>query len=105
MGFPFSQHLTVSWSLPVARIIFFKRCYACIKVLEKSQFSDSVALGTWYINFYIVIRDLFERIKSALQRKRSVIFRGKIRMIISLTSPATKLLSVRFHFVTNICAV
>ena len=26
---PFFPHLTVSWSLPVARIIFLKRCYAC----------------------------------------------------------------------------
>ena len=27
--FLFFPHLTVSWSLPVARIIFLKRCYAC----------------------------------------------------------------------------
>ena len=28
MEFPFFQHLTVCWALPVARIIFLKRCYA-----------------------------------------------------------------------------
>ena len=26
---PFFPHLTVSWALPDARIIFLKRCYAC----------------------------------------------------------------------------
>ena len=26
---PFFPHLTVSWALPVVRIIFLKRCYAC----------------------------------------------------------------------------
>ena len=40
-GFLFFQHLTVLLSLSVARIIFLKRCYACINVPEKSQFSDS----------------------------------------------------------------
>ena len=38
--FLFLQHLIVLLFLPVARIIFLKRCYACIKVPEKSQFSD-----------------------------------------------------------------
>ena len=27
--FRFFPHLTVSWALPVVRIIFLKRCYAC----------------------------------------------------------------------------
>ena len=39
-GIPFFQHLTVLLFFPVARIIFLKRCYACIKVPEKSQFLD-----------------------------------------------------------------
>ena len=37
MEFIFVKHLTVSWSLSVARIIFLTRCYACNKVpVEKS---------------------------------------------------------------------
>ena len=50
MKFPLSQHLTVScnWSPPVARIIYLKRCYACIKVLEKSQpFPEGTLLVAW----------------------------------------------------------
>ena len=34
---PFFQHLTVSWSLPVARTIFLKKCNACIKVFGEES--------------------------------------------------------------------
>jgi len=53
------------------------------------------------------LRTCYIKVSSPLQRKRSaVMFWGKIRMIVSLTSPATKLLSVRFHFVdNNLCSL
>ena len=71
---PFFSHLTVSWSLPVARIIFLK--------------SSQIQSGG-FTNLLCKIVKCLERIKSALQRKRSGI----------LLSPATNLLSVRFHIV------
>ena len=71
---PFFSHLTVSWSLPVARIIFLKssqiQCDGFTNLLCKSV-------------------KCLQRIKSAFQRKRSAI----------LLSPSTNLLSVRFHIV------
>ena len=55
------------------------------EVPEENQFSDSV---WWlYVNLLCKSVKCLERIKSALQRKRSGI----------LLSPATNLLSVRFH--------
>ena len=72
---PFFSHLTVSWSLPVARIIFLK--------------SSQIQSGG-FTNLLCKSVKSLERIKSALQRKRSgILFR----------SPATNLLSVRFHIV------
>ena len=74
---PFFSHLTVSWtSLPVARIIF----------LESSQIQSG---GFYNTNLLCKSVKCLEGIKSALQRKRSGV----------LLSPATNLLSVRFHFV------
>ena len=70
----FFSHLTVSWSLPVARIIFLK--------------SSQIQSGG-FTNLLCKSVKCLERIKSALQRKRSGI----------LLSPATNLLSVRFHIV------
>ena len=64
-------HLTVSWSLPVARIIFLK--------------SSQIQSGG-FTNLLCNSVKCLERIKSALQRKRSGI----------LLSSATNLLSVRF---------
>ena len=71
---PFSSHLTVSWSLSVARIIFLK--------------SSQIQSGG-FTNLLCKSVKCLERIKSALQRKQSGI----------LLSPATNLLSVRFHIV------
>ena len=71
---PFFPHLTVSWSLPVARIIFLK--------------SSQIQSGGFRNLLFKSVKCL-ETIKSALQRKRSGI----------LLSPATNLLSVRFHIV------
>ena len=70
----FFSHLTVSWSLSVARIIFLK--------------SSQIQSGG-FTNLLCKSVKCLERIKSALQRKRSGI----------LLSPATNLLSVRFHIV------
>ena len=40
---PFFPHVTVSWSLPVARIIFMRRMHVTLyEVPEESQFSYSV---------------------------------------------------------------
>ena len=72
--FLFFPNLTVSWSLPVARIIFLK--------------SSQIQSGG-FTNLLCKSVKCLERIKSALQRKRSGI----------LLSPATNLLSVRFHIV------
>ena len=87
---PFFPHLTVSCSLPVARIILLKRCYACNTLWGSGGESvlrfRLVALQTCYVVWSL---KCLERIKSALQRKRSGI----------LLSPATNLLSVRFHIV------
>ena len=63
---PFFSHLTVSWSLPVARIIFLK--------------SSQIQSGG-FTNLLCKSVKCLERIKSALQRKRSGI----------LLSPATNL--------------
>ena len=71
---PFFSNLTVSWSLPVASIIFLK--------------SSQIQSGG-FTNLLCKSVKCLERIKSALQRKRSGI----------LLSPATNLLSVRFHIV------
>ena len=71
---PFFSHLTVSWSLPVARIIFLKSSR-----IQSGGFTNQLCKSV----------KCLERIKSALQRKRSGI----------LLSPATNLLSVRFHIV------
>ena len=71
---PFFSHLTVSWSLPVARIIFLK--------------SSQIQSGG-FTNLLCKSGKCLERIKSALQRKRSS--RSGI-----LLSPAKNLLSVRF---------
>ena len=71
---PFSSHLTVSWSLSVARIIFLK--------------SSQIQSGG-FTNLLCKSVKCLERIKSDLQRKQSGI----------LLSPATNLLSVRFHIV------
>ena len=71
---PFFSYLTVSRSLPVARIIFLK--------------SSQIQSGG-FTNLLCKSVKCLERIKSALQRKRSGI----------LLSPATNLLSVRFHIV------
>ena len=71
---PFFPHLTISWSLSVARIIFLK--------------SSQIQSGG-FTNLLCKSVKCLERIKSALQRKRSGI----------LLSPATNLLSVRFHIV------
>ena len=73
---PFFSHLTVSWSLPVARIIFLK--------------SSQIQSGGFY-NTNLLCKSVkcLEGIKSAFQTKRSGI----------LLSPATNLLSVRFHIV------
>ena len=68
----FPINLTVSWSLPVARIIFLK--------------SSQIQSGG-FTNLLCKSVKCLERIKSALQRKRSGI----------LLSPATNLLSVRLH--------
>ena len=68
------RNLTVSWSLPVARIIFLK--------------SSQIQSGG-VTNLLCKSVKCRERIKSALQTKRSGI----------LLSPATNLLSVRFHIV------
>ena len=70
----FPINLTVSWSLPVARIIFLK--------------SSQIQYGG-FTNLLCKSVKCLERIKSALQRKRSGI----------LLSQATNLLSVRFHIV------
>ena len=72
--FLFFSHLTVSWSLPVARIIFVK--------------SSQIQFGG-FTNLLCKNVNCLERIKSALQRKRSGI----------LLSQATNPLSVRFHIV------
>ena len=64
----------ISWSFPVARIIFLK--------------SSQIQSGG-FTNLLCKSVKCLERIKSALQRKRSGI----------LLSPATNLLSVRFHIV------
>ena len=53
---PFFYHLTVSWSLPVARIIFLK--------------SSQIQSGG-FTNLLCKSVKCLERIKSALQRKRS----------------------------------
>ena len=71
---PFFPHLTVSRSLPVARIIFLK--------------SSQIQSGG-FTNLLCKSVKCLERIKSALQRKRSGI----------LLSPGTNPLSVRFHIV------
>ena len=71
---PFFPHLTISWSLPVARIIFLK--------------SSQIQSGG-FTNLLCKSVKCLERIKSALQGKRSGI----------LLSPATNVLSVRFHIV------
>ena len=68
----FFPHLTVSWSLPVARIIFLKSCQ-----IQYGGFTNLLCKSV----------KCLERIKSAW--KRSGI----------LLSPATNLLSVRFHIV------
>ena len=70
----FFSHLTVSWPLPVARIIFLKSSH-----IQSGGFTNLPCKSV----------KCLERIKSALQRKRSGI----------LLSPATNLLSVRFHIV------
>ena len=67
-------HLTVSWSLPVAKIIFLK--------------SSQIQSGG-FTNLLCKSVKCLEIIESALQRKRSGI----------LLSPATNLLSVQFHIV------
>ena len=71
---PFFSHLTVSWSLPVARIIFLK--------------SSQIQCGG-FTNLLCKSVKCLQRMKSAFQRKRSAI----------LLSPSTNLLSVRFHIV------
>ena len=71
---PFFSHLTVSWSLPVARFIFLKSFH-----IQSGGFTNLLCKSVKYL----------ERIKSALQRERSG----------TLLSPATNLLSVRFHIV------
>ena len=71
---PFFSHLTVSWSLPVARIIFLKSSY-----IQSGGFTNLLCKSV----------KCLERIKSVLERKRSGI----------LLSSATNLLSVRFHIV------
>ena len=71
---PFFSHLTVSWSLPVVRIIFLKSSH-----IQSGGFTNLLCKSVKFL----------ERIKSALQRKRSGI----------LISPATNLLWVRFHIV------
>ena len=71
---PFSSHLTVSWSLSVARIIFLKS-----PQIQSGGFTKLLCKSV----------KCLERIKSALQRKQSGI----------LLSPATNLLSVRFNIV------
>ena len=71
---PFFPHLTISWSLPVARIIFLK--------------SSQIQSGG-FTNLLCKSVKCLERIKSALQGKRSEL----------LLSSATNLLSVRFHIV------
>ena len=70
----FFSHLTVSWSLPVARIIFLK---------------SSQTQSGGFTNLPCKSVKCLERIKSALQRKRSGI----------LLTPATNLLSAQFHIV------
>ena len=62
---PFFQHLTVSWSLPVERIIFLKpRCYHKYKGSEKSQFSDSCGFtNLLYKSLKCHEAYFFERIK------------------------------------------
>ena len=51
IGIPFFRHLAVSWSLPVARIISLKRCYAFI------------VYGTLklYFHFFIYTQPGFEK--------------------------------------------
>ena len=71
---PFFSHLTVSWFLPVARIIFLKR-----PQIQSGGLTNLLCKRV----------KCLERIKSALQRERS----GR------LLSPATNLVSVRFHIV------
>ena len=61
---PFFSHLTVSWSLPVARIIFLK--------------SSQIQSGG-FTNLLCKSVKCLERIKSALQRKRSgILLRGSL---------------------------
>ena len=45
-GIPFFQHLTVSWPFLVERIMFLKRCYACIKVQKRVSSQTPVAVQT-----------------------------------------------------------
>ena len=71
---PFFSHLTVSWSLPVARIIFLK--------------SSQIQYGGFTKLLCKIVKCL-ERIKQLCRGKRWGI----------LLSPATNLLSVRFHIV------
>ena len=86
---PFFPHLTVSWALPDARIIFLKRCYACNYFMRFRRRVSSQIQSGGFTNLLCKSVKCLERIKSALQRKRSGI----------LLSPATNLLSVRFHIV------
>ena len=59
---PFFSHLTVSWSLPVARIIFLK--------------SSQIQSGG-FTNLLCKSVKCLQRMKSAFQRKRSGIFNIK----------------------------
>ena len=86
---PFFSPLTVSWALPVARIIFLKRCYACNYFLSFRRRVSSQIQSGGFTNLLCKSVKCVERVKAALQRKRSGI----------LLSPATNLLSVRFHIV------
>ena len=62
-------YLTVSRN----SIVYLKRCFACVKVREKSQLSDSCSFtNLLYRSLKCHEGALFERINSILERRRSV---------------------------------
>ena len=86
IGIPFFRHLTVSWSLPVVRIISLKRCYAFI------------VYGTLklYFHFFLYTQPGFE--------KNSVVFFSfvvRFRLLILFYSFFVRLLVRFFRSLTS----
>ena len=66
---PFFEHLTVSWSLPVERIIFSKQAQCKYKGSEKSQSSDSCGFtNLLYKSLKCQEAYCFERIKQLAEK-------------------------------------